>query len=271
MGGMTSAAAAPADGATGKRLPIASLEKSLRLLEALGRAGESVSVAALIQQTGLERTTVQRIVRTLHAEGYVERTGRGEYAVAPRAYVLGAMLSRSDHLAVLARPILHRLQRATGETVNIAVLDGTTVLCVDHLATDKLLAFNFAVGTRLPAFASSLGRAILAFSPPEFAREVLRQSDRRGLTRTTITSVRKLTAELDRVREQEHALVMGEVEDGLCAVAAPVLGPTGEALAAVNVVVPLARADERRMRGFFTPPLLDATRELSTRLGWPGA
>ena len=251
-----------------RRLPIASLEKSLRLLEALGRADESASVAWLIDQTSLDRTTVQRILRTLLAEGYVERTGRGEYAVAPRSYVLGAMLSKSSQLAVLARPVLQRLQRVTGETVNLAVLDGTSVLCIEHLATDKLLAFNFAVGTRLPAFASSLGRVILAYSRAESAADVLQQSDRKALTRRTVVSMRKLRDELERVREQGYSLVVAEIEDGLAAAAAPVLGPTGEALAAVNLVVPLARTDEKEMRRVFVPPLLDATRALSSRLGW---
>lgn len=253
-----------------QRLPIASLGKSLRVLEALGVGPSSSSVAWLIEQTGLERTTVQRIMRTLHAEGYVERTGRGEYAIAPRAYVLGAMLSKSSHLAVLARPVLRRLLRATGETVNIAVLDGSSVLSVEHLATDKLLTFNFAVGARLPAYASSLGRAILAHLRPAQASEVLELSERRALTPRTLTSLEELSTELERVRQQGFCLAIDEVEVGLCAVAAPILGPTGEALAAINIVVPGARTDEAHMREVFVPPLLDAARTLSRGLGWSG-
>jgi IclR family pca regulon transcriptional regulator len=250
----------------GRRLPIASLEKSLRVLDALARARHGASVADLVERTGLERTTVQRILRTIHAEGYVERTGRGEYAIAPRAYVMGAMLVRSNQLAAAARPVLRRLQRATGETVNLAVLDGTNVLSLEHLAADKLLVSNFAVGQRLPAYASSLGRAMLANLSEPHAAEILRLSDRDGPTDRTIVVVSELAAELECVRRQGFALVDGEVEYGLCAAAAPVLDRTGSAVAAINVVAPAARADAAKFRASFVAPLIDSAAEISDRL-----
>jgi IclR family pca regulon transcriptional regulator len=255
------------DGANAKRLPIASLIKSLRVLEELGLAGGSASVADLIARTGLERTTVQRVLRTLHVAGYVDRTARGEYSVAPRAYVLGAMLSKGSHFAVAADPVLRRLQQRTGEAVHAAVLDGTDVLCVAHVPANKMLSFTFPVGARLPAYASSLGRCILACMPPGDARELLQLSDRRGRTPTTLTSLKDLSAELERVREQGYSVVTSEVERGVSAVAAPILGPTGEVLAAINVVVPMSRIEQAELHGTLVPPLLEASQALSQRLG----
>jgi IclR family pca regulon transcriptional regulator len=252
--------------APSKRLPIASLVKSLRVLEELAIAGGASSVAELIASTGLERTTVQRVLRTLHAEGYVERTGRGEYGVAPRAYVLGVMLSTANHLALAAEPVLRRLQRATGETVHAGVLEGTDIVSIAHFPANRLLAFNFGVGTRIPAYSSSLGRAILANLPPERALGVLQQSDRRARTRKTLTAVKDLRAELDRVRDQGYCEVTDEVEIGVSSVAAPVLGPRGDALAAVNVVIPTVQIQEDGGYDPFVPPLLEAVSELSRRL-----
>jgi IclR family pca regulon transcriptional regulator len=253
---------APSD----ERLPIASLVKSLLVLEALGKAAGTSTLGALIEETGLERPTVQRIARTLLASGYVERTGHGEYAVAPRAYVLGAMLSKANHLALAARSALERLQRAAGEAVHMAVLDGIDVVCVENVPAESLLVFNFPVGARLPAYASSLGRSILAFGPRERAMEVLESSDRRRRTPNTITSMRGLTAELERVREQGYALVINEVEIGVCAAAAPVLGPHNEALAAINIVLPSPRFDEADVRIRLVPPLKETAAALSRSL-----
>jgi IclR family transcriptional regulator, pca regulon regulatory protein len=251
-----------------ERLPIASLVKSLRVLEALARSGGSASLLSLIQETALERTTVQRIVRTLVAAGYAHRTGRGEYAISPRAYVLGSMLTSGNQLAQSARPFLSRLQQATNEAVHMAVLDGTDVLCITHIAADKLLVFNFPIGARLPAYASSLGRAILAFGEPERAADVFQRTERAQRTPYTITSVRTLMAELGRVRGQGYAFVSSEVEVGVCAIAAPVLDSHGDALAAINVVVPALVVDEEDARARLVPPLLQAAEALSRELGW---
>jgi IclR family pca regulon transcriptional regulator len=265
--GMPPRGKAAARPAPEERLPIASLAKSLLVLEALARSRGSASLLSLIQETALERTTVQRIVRTLVAAGYAHRTGRGEYAISPRAYVLGSMLTSGNHLAQSARPVLTRLQQATNEAVHMAVLDGTDVLCIEHLAADKLLVFNFPIGARLPAYASGLGRAILAFGQPERAAGVLKRSERARRTPRTITSVRALMAELERVREHGYALVSSEVEMGVCAVAAPVLDSHGDALAAINVVVPALVVDEQEARARLVPPLLLAAQALSRELG----
>ncbi|HEY2717201.1 MAG TPA: IclR family transcriptional regulator [Solirubrobacterales bacterium] len=251
-----------------KRLPIASLIKSLRVLEQLAMAGDSCSVADLIERSGLGRTTVQRVLRTLHAEDYVERTARGEYAIAPRGYVLGVMLSKSNHLAVAAAPVLRELQEKSDEAVHLGVLDGADTVSILHFGSGRMLSFTFPVGARIPAYASTLGRAILAYMPREAALELLKQGDRGALTKATLTSIKDISAELDLTRERGYSLASGEVELGVAAVAAPVLGPNGEAIAAINVVVPTVHLDDRGGFDRVIPDLLEAAREISRRVGW---
>lgn len=254
--------------ATPRRSPIASLVKSLRVLEEIALAGGRSSVAELIGLTGLERTTVQRVLRTLQAEGYLERTARGEYGVAPRGYVLGAMLSKGSHLEVAAGPVLRKLQVATGETVHAAILDGTDVVSIAYVPSSRMLTFNFPIGTRIPAYASTLGRCMLAHLAPERASAVLQQSERRARTGATKTTIKELRAELEVVRNQGFCAASDELEAGVSAVAAPVLGPTGEALAAINIVIPTAQVNEPNGYSALIPKVVDAARELSERLGW---
>ena len=231
--------------APGPRSPNASLVKSLRVLEELGDAGGVATVAELVRRTELDRTTVQRVLRTLHGERYLQRIGRGEYAIASRGYFLGRRLGRGDHLALTAEPVLARLLARTGEAVHLAVLDGTDVECVARLDSGKMLAFNFPVGARIPAFCSSLGRAILSQLPPDQAELVLKLTGRQAFTEQTITSMKGLRQELEHVRQQGYSVVESEVERGVSSAAAPVTGPGGEAVAAINVVVPQARIDSK--------------------------
>lgn len=251
-----------------RRLPIASLVKSLRVLEELGLAGGSSSVAMLVERSGLDRTTVQRVLRTLQAEGYLERTGRGEYGVAPRGYVLGAMLSKSSHLAAAAAPVLRSLQEATNETIHAGVLDGTEVVSIAYLPVDRMLTTRAPVGTRSAAYSSTLGRVILANLPAERAYELLQRMDRKPLTERTLHSLRDLRAELERVREQGFAVATDEVEIGISSLAAPVLGPQGEALAGISLLIPTAQLDAAGGFDALIPPVKDAAAELSGRLGW---
>ena len=255
----------------GARLPIASLIKSLRVLEELALSGGNASVADLIERSGLERTTVQRVLRTLQAESYIERTARGEYSVAARGYVLGAMLAGSNHLTSAATPVLTDLQKKTAETVHLGVLGGTDAVSIAYYPSGRILSFTFPMGTRIPAYASTLGRAILAHVPTETAIDVLQRSDRKALTRETLTSMKDLRRELERVRGQGYCAGADEVELGIASIAAPVIGPTGHALAAMNNVMPNLHLEERGGKDAFLPDLLAAARKLSAQMGWTGS
>lgn len=250
------------------RLPIAVLPKGIAVLEAVASATDGISVKRLVEITGLDRATVHRVLRTLLEDGLVQRAERGAYSVAPRGVALGLALSSNRQLGAAAMPTMRRLMEATGETVTIAVLDDTEVLYVERLPARKMLSVNLAVGSRLPAYCTSHGRAILAFMPREEALDVLCRSDLRRRTPRTIVSIDKLLDALDTVRRQGWALGNAELEPELRAVAAPIRGPDGMPVAAINVAVPGMSVGLEAFRRHLVPPLLVAAEELSGQLGF---
>ena len=250
------------------RLPIAVLGKAMCVLEALVCNGSSASLKEVVDTTGLDRTTVHRVLRTLVAEGFLIQTGRGRYDVAPRGLALGLALGHGNRIAAVAEPAMRNLQAKVQEAVNLAVMDGIDVVYVGRVKPDRFLSDNHEVGARLPAYCTSLGRSMLAFTPRERALSILQRSERRQLTRSTMTDVADLARELDDVRRQGYAIVRGELEVGLCCIAAPLLAANGEAIAAINVSVPEVRFDTSNAHELYAMPLVETVNELSRRLGF---
>jgi IclR family pca regulon transcriptional regulator len=246
---------------------VASLLRGIEVLDALARSPQGTSPQELVEETGLDRSTLQRLLRTLVSAGYADRLERGRYAVATAGLSLGVKLSQSSHLARVSRPYLVELQRSVGETVNLAVLTGTDVTYVARLATQRILSINIDVGTRLPAYCTSLGRAILAALPEDQARTILQRSELTRLTERTIVDSEAIMKRLERVRTQGFALTEAELEPGLCSVAAPVIGPGATVVGAVNISVPLARVTSALLKREMAPKLTDATRRMSAALG----
>jgi IclR family pca regulon transcriptional regulator len=262
-------AAAPRFGtdSSQRRNEVGSLRRGLLVLEALANAADGASPQQLIDETGLDRSVVQRLLRTLVADGYASRLGRGHYVLATRALALGAELARSNHLARVASAHLLDLQQQIGETVNLATLDGVDVVYVARFATRRLLSIHLDIGTRLPAYCTSLGRAILAYLPPEQTELILRRSECRKLTEYTKVTKRELLDEINAVAERGYALTSEELELGMRSAAAPVFASGGVVLGAINVSVPTARVDAASLEKDLVPPLLDVTRSLSLALG----
>src|SRR5579872_4621406 len=169
------------------RTPVASLAKGLLVLESLAAGETRGSLAELMKCTGYDRATVHRILRSFMDAGYVERSGRGEYVVSTRTYLLGVHLTHAHNLVRVAQPELRSLRDGINETVNLAVLSGPDIVYLVRMAVGRILSLNIDVGSRLPAFCASLGRAMLAFLPPAEAVALLQQSDRRAFTPNTRT------------------------------------------------------------------------------------
>lgn len=251
-----------------RRSDVASLLRGLTVLEALSRVATELTPQDVCDRTDLDRSTVQRLLRTLAGAGYVDRIGHGKYTIGARSVTLGMNLMRSERLATVATPVLQKLQRDVGETVNLAVLDGSDVVYIARIATNQILAVNLAIGSRLPVSCTSLGRAMLAFLPPAEARQRLEHSDRTKRTAKTLTAIDEIERELAKVAEDGFAVTDEELEWGLRSTAAPVFDALGEVVAAINVSVPAARVAVETLELRIGPRLKAAARELSEILGW---
>jgi DNA-binding IclR family transcriptional regulator len=203
--------------------------------------GEPVlGVSELSRRLGLGKSTVHRILTTLAADGYVERTADDRYRLSLKMYEIGQQVAASSELRTLVHPALERLRNESGETAHLAVLSGTDVVYLDRLESPQMLRLMTRVGRRRAAHATSSGKVLLAFGAPDDLERVLAG----GLPRLgprTITMPRLLEAALDVVRRQGFAVSVEESAPGVVSVAAPVVDGAGECVAAMSVAGPITR------------------------------
>ncbi|WP_406476766.1 IclR family transcriptional regulator C-terminal domain-containing protein [Streptomyces sp. NBC_01615] len=213
---------------------VESLARGLTVITAFGEGRAELTLTDVAQATGLARATARRALITLEHLGYVTTHDR-VFRLTPRVLGLGfPPLSRTT-LAGIAAPHLTELSQRLHDSVSLAVLAGDEIQYTGRVATSRVMSVNITVGTRLPAYATSLGRVILADLPEPRLPDLL------PLTPHTLTDPEKLRAELDRVREAGYALVEGELEEGLRSISVPVRGRGGRVVAAVNVAMHSSR------------------------------
>ena len=243
---------------------VQSLERGLAVIRAFSPERTRLTLSDVARETGLSRAAARRFLHTLVELGYVATDGR-EFRLQPRLLELGYAYLSGLGLPDVAQPHLQRLTEQSHESSSAALLDGADIVYVSRVAVSRIMSVAIGVGTRLPAYATSMGRAILGCGPIAQQEEFLARVELRRLTRHTITDVDELRAELARVRAQGWALVDQELEEGLRSVAAPVRDATGEVVASINVAAP-TRRDVAEIEGELIPMLLEAARGIEIDL-----
>lgn len=253
-----------------RRREVSSLLRGLSLLEALASVPGGTTPQRLTEVTGLDRSTLQRLLRTLVTAGYAERVERGRYGIAPGALSLAVRLLDAPHLRRAAMPHLTKLHAEVGEIVNFAILSGVDIVYIARIAPHRILSMPLEIGSRQPASSTSLGRAILSQLSETEARLVLEQSDLRPLTPKTLTDVDEIMDTLRAAKRRGFAVVDQELELGLRAVAAPVVGAGGQVVGSIDVSVPSVRISAAELQRNVAPRLLEAATSFSAELGYPG-
>ncbi|MBD3924226.1 IclR family transcriptional regulator [Nocardioides cavernae] len=243
---------------------IQSVARALSILELFDDRRPLITTNEIASLTGLNRGTAYRFCQTLRKLGYLEEVRQSTFRPGLKVLSLAQAALGGRGLVDLATPRLQQLRHDTGETVNLAQPDGNEVVYVARLLNDDLLALRLVVGSRLPMVSSSLGRAILAFMPPDARDAVLDSSDFPKLTTHTLTDRARLMDRLKEIRERGYALNDQEVAVGVRGVAAPVLGAGGVPIASINLSIarPLSTEDLEKL----TPMLLDAARDIGRRV-----
>jgi PcaR/PcaU/PobR family beta-ketoadipate pathway transcriptional regulator len=232
----TQAATAPEEEVS--RDGIQSVNRAFAIMELFDERRPALSVSEIAELTGLNRSTCYRFCQTLKAIGYLDEVERRRFRPGLKAISLARAALSSRELPELALPYLRELQRTVGEAVNMSLLDGTDVVYVARILSDHLITLRLYVGSRLPAYATSMGRAILAFLPEQEAEAILDRSDLRSITEHTMTDRRRLKAELQRIRARGYSTNDQEMAIGLRGVAAPIMSSTGRPVAAINLSIP---------------------------------
>jgi IclR family pca regulon transcriptional regulator len=233
------------------------------ILELFSDGRPALSMSEIAELTGLNRATCYRFCQTLLKLGYLEEVDERRLRPGLKAVSLAHSALRSRELPELAMPYLRELRRKTDETVNMALLDGTDVVYVARVVSDHIVSLRLFVGSRLPAYASSLGRAILAFLPDDEADAIIAASELRRITDHTITEPRRLKAELVRIRGRGFSVNDQEIALGLRGVAAPVLSAAGRPIAAVNISLPRPLKAPNELDRVLGPEVVETAKSIS--------
>jgi IclR family pca regulon transcriptional regulator len=251
-------AGAEGDGpARGDRYFVQSLERGLTVIRALSRPGPGLTVSDVARETGLARAAARRFLLTLADLGYV-RADDHRFLLTPRVLELGYSFLSSLTLPEISQPHLRDLVQIVHESSSMSVLEGEDVVYVAREPTRRIMTVTIFVGTRFPAYATSMGRVLLAgLSGPELNR-FLADAHLESLTENTTTDQERLLEEVEVVRGQGWSLVDQELEVGLRSIAVPVRNQQGRVLAAINLSTHASRTTIETMRDELLPRLQDA-------------
>lgn len=235
------------------------LAKCFQVLEALNTAARPVGLTELAELTGLGRSAVQRITFTLRALGYLRQDPASRaFAVSGRMLEFGHTALQTHRVRELAQPHLEALNRRCGETVNLMELEGQDIVYVARYPSLHAVSVDLHVGSRLPAYCTAAGRAILATWPQPEALALLRATRRVAMTSHAVTDLEGLMARLQQARRAGYALNDQEAFVGDISVAAPLFDAQGRCLAAMNIAVPTPRWTLDDVIGRLVPQLLRA-------------
>lgn len=259
------AAAPPVDGVPPRTDSVQSLVRGLAVIRAFDAEHPELTLSEVARRAGITRAAAGRFLRTLEQLGYVRADGR-DFALTPRVLELGFSYLSALSIPEIVQPHLERLSREVDESVSAAVLDGDDIVYIARVPTRRIMSVRITIGTRFPAFATSMGRVLLAALPEADLETALRASAHPSLTPRTLTDAAALRAEILRVREQGWALIDGELEPGLRSVAAPVRDRRGAVVAAVNVSTSATRDSVDHLETEYLPRLLRTAAAIDAEL-----
>lgn len=241
-----------------------SFARGLAVLEVFARSRTALSMADLARRTGLPRATVRRILITLKTLGYAVEYDR-KFQLTPKILTLAeGFLATADYPQAI-QPVLEEITRRTGESSSFAVLEGTDIIYVARSSEEKLriMSSSLHVGSTLPAFCTSMGRAIISHLPVTRQKEILAISQLMCHTPHTITDVNRLLEIFVHVKKNGYAFVNQELELGLCSIAIPVFTRSNQVLGAINISTHVLRTDPTQVEEKYLPYLRAASQMVS--------
>ncbi len=245
------------------------VRRAIAVLKAFSDDAPEMGVTEVSRKVNLHKSTVYRLLSAFEGEGLIGKSPEnGKYRLGPELIVLGEQVLRHTDVHRVALPFLRDMADRTGETVDLEVLSGGNVVTIEEIAGKHVVAAAGAIGMPWAAHATSTGKVLLAFQPPEKQRQILMRSLKR-FTPRTITDAKVLSRDLIKIREQGYAVSYGELEDHLIAIGLPIRSRNGDAIAAVSISGPDTRLTPDKLPGLIRIGL-DTCSKISARLGYHG-
>jgi IclR family transcriptional regulator, pca regulon regulatory protein len=237
--------------------------RGLDVIRAFDAEHPRMTLSQVAERTGLTRAAARRFLLTLAAEGYAVTDGK-VFGLAPRVLDLGYAYLSTLGVWQGALTVLTDVTRQVGESCSASVLDGAEIVYVARVAASRIMTVNLHVGSRLPAFNTSMGRMLLAHLPPLELERVLATTRLEKMTPHTVTDPDQLRAILRQTAIQGWSLTSEELELGLLSLAAPLRDRSGKVVAAINVSTQINRMSPEQLKAQVLPVLLDAARRIGS-------
>jgi len=244
---------------------VQSLDRGLAVIRSFSAERPLLTLSEVARQTGLSRAAARRSLITLQTLGYVGSDDRHFY-LTPRVLTLGYAYLSSLSFADVAQSHLTDLANDVHESCSASVLDGFDIVYVARAATKRIMTISLSVGTRLPAYATSMGRVLLAALPGDRLESYLDTATLAPLTERTIVDRARLRAEVERTRARGWCLVDQELEHGVRSIAVPVRDAAGRVVAAVNTSAHATRVPLATLQRSFLPKLRDCAAAIDAEL-----
>ncbi|ABN00428.2 IclR family transcriptional regulator [Burkholderia pseudomallei] len=241
---------------------VQSFARGLAVIRAFDAEHPEQTLTEVASATGLTRAGARRILLTLQTLGYVEADGR-LFRLTPKILDLGFAYLTSMPFWNLAEPVMEQLSARIHESCSAAVLDRTEIVYVLRVPTHKIMTINLSIGSRLPAYCTSMGRVLLSSLDAAALDDTLARSTLRAYTPRTLTDPAALKDEIATVRSQGWAIVDQELEAGLISLSAPIRNRRGQVIAAMNISGNAQRHTAKQMVKAFLDPLLEASQTVS--------
>ena len=244
---------------------VQSLARGLAVIQAFGPARPSMTLTEVATATGMTRAAARRFLLTLEDLGFVASDGK-HFSLTPHILRLGYAYLSSMNWWHIAQPYMEEVARTVQESCSAAVLDGDEIVYVARVSASRIMSVNLSIGTRLPAYCTSLGRVLLAHRPTSWVNGYLARAALEKRAPRTNTDPDRLRAEIDKVRGQGFSLVDEELEAGVRSISVPLYDRTGTCIAALNIGGAAARTTVQRQLDVYLPALREAARKTTEAL-----
>lgn len=239
-----------------------SLARGLAVMRCFAEQERPMTIAQASKLTGLSRPAVRRCLLTLTKLGYAAQDG-SHYALRPKVMSLGYAYLSSTPLALRAQPLLDQLRDDLGESCSLGVVDDDQLCYIARAEVSRIMSIALRVGSRLPLYATSMGRVLLAGMSRDDRTAYFRRTEMTALTEQTETHPGRLNSLCEKIAEEGYAIVDQELESGLRSIAVPVRGLSGAVVAALNVGTQAARVPVTELRTRYLPSLRRCARDLT--------
>ena len=245
---------------------VQSLARGIAVLRSFSADSPRQTLADVARATGLTRATSRRLLLTLVDLGYARTDGK-HFELTPRVLDIGYSFVASLNLNEIVQPYLEALSEELGESTSVSVLDDTDIVYIARVPTKRIMTVAIGLGSRFPAYQTSMGRVLLAELDDDQVADVFARSRRDAVTEHTVRDLDALLVALHSVRDRGWSLVDQELELGVRSIAAPIHNATGCTVAAVNVSTQVGRTELDVVVDEFLPALLTAAAQIDAALG----